>query len=135
VVQRGQWGLVKKSWLTLSLFGQETLIRTLLQQKKLSIKQGTPVEKKQVRTAIIISALLFSTVAGTLLIQNGQKAFIVQAETAEDNTVIHGDTNANVTIQSPENKVYNENNVILAFTIESDILIAENVRGGGLPLF
>ena len=88
------------------------------------------------RTALaLMMALLLSAVAGTLLIQNGQKAFIVQAGTAEDNTVIHGDTNANVTIQSPENKTYNENNVTLTFTIESDILIAEDIREGVLPLF
>ena len=93
------------------------------------------MEKKRVLTTIIILSLLLSTVAGTLLIQNGQKAFIVQAETSEDNTVIHGDTNANVTVQSPENKTYNENNVTLSFTIESDLQLAETIRGGGLPLF
>ena len=86
-------------------------------------------------TVIIISALLFSTVAGTLLIQNGQKAFRVQAETSEDNTVIHEDTNANVTVQSPENKTYNKNKVTLAFTIESNLPLAEYILGSGLPLF
>jgi hypothetical protein len=93
------------------------------------------VEKKRVLTTIIILALLFSTVDGILLIQNGQKAFVAQAETSEDNTVIHGDTDANVTIQSPENKIYNKNNVTLTFTIESDLQLAEAIRGSGLPIF
>lgn len=93
------------------------------------------MEKKRVLTAITISTLLLSTLAGTLLIQNGPRALIVKAETSRDNMVIHGDTNANVTIQSPENKTYNENNVTLSFTIESDLSLAESIRGSGLPLF
>jgi hypothetical protein len=93
------------------------------------------VKKKRVLTTIIISALLFSLIAGTLLNQNGQKAFIVQAETSRDNMVIYGDTDANVTIQSPENKIYNENNVTLTFTIETDVPLAENFSGGVLQLY
>jgi hypothetical protein len=97
--------------------------------------KGLPVGKKLVLKTIIILALLFSTVYETLLIQNGQEEFTVQAETSEDNMVIHGDTDANVTIQSPENKTYDKNNVTLAFTIESDLPLAEAIRGSGLPIF
>jgi hypothetical protein len=112
------------------------LTKTLLQQKQPSIIQGTPVEKKQVLTTIIISALLFSTVAGTLLIQNGPRAFIVQAEASDDNMIIYESTNiANVTIQSPENKTYNENSVTLTFTIESDIPPVENFSRGTYALY
>jgi hypothetical protein len=91
--------------------------------------------KRKALALILIMVISASTVAGPLLIQNGPRAFIVQAEISNDNTVIYGDTNANVTIQSPENKTYNENNVTLAFTIESDLPLAEIIRGSGLPLF
>jgi hypothetical protein len=91
--------------------------------------------KRKALALILIMAISASTVAGTLLIQNGPRTFIVQAETSDDNMVIYGDTNANVTIQSPENKTYNENNVTLAFTIESDLPLAEIIRGSRLPLF
>jgi hypothetical protein len=91
--------------------------------------------KRKALALILIMVISASTVAGPLLIQNGPRAFIVQAEISNDNTVIYGGTNANVTIQSPENKTYNENNVTLAFTIESDLPLAEIIRGSGLPLF
>ena len=84
------------------------------------------MENKRVFTALIISALLFSTFAGTLLIQNGQSAFIVKAKTSDNNTIIDGNTNANVKIQSPENRTYSETNVTLAFTIGSDNVPIEN---------
>jgi hypothetical protein len=94
------------------------------------------VEKKRVLTTIIISTLLFSLIPGTLLIQNGQKEFIVQAEASDDNMVIYESTNiANVTIQSPENKTYNENSVTLTFTIESDIPPVENFSRGTYALY
>jgi hypothetical protein len=111
------------------------LIKTLLQQKKPSIKQGLDVEKKTLLTAGFISLLLLSAVAGTLLIHNGSRDFIVHAETSDDNMVIYGDTNANVTLQSPENKTYNENNVTLTFTIESDVPPAEFFSGGVLGIY
>jgi len=93
------------------------------------------VEKKTLLTATIISTLLFSVVAETLLIQNATRALIVQVETSDENMVIYGDTNAKVTIQSPENKTYNENNVTLTFTIESDVPPAEFFSGGVLGIY
>jgi hypothetical protein len=90
------------------------------------------------RTAIALTfilTLLTSVFAGTLLNQNGPRAFIVQAETSNDNTVTYGNTNANVTIQSPENKTYNENNVTLTFTIESDVPPVENFSGDVCDLY
>jgi hypothetical protein len=91
--------------------------------------------KRKTLALILIMAISASTVAGTLVIQNGPRAFIVQAETSDDNMIIYGDTNANVTIQSPENKTYNENNVTLAFTIESDVPPMEYFRSAVLQLF
>jgi hypothetical protein len=94
------------------------------------------VEKRTPITAIIISALLFSAVAETLLIQNAPRAFIVQAETSNDDTVFYESNNiANVTIQSPENKTYNENNVTLTFTIESVFPPVENFSKGSYALY
>jgi hypothetical protein len=75
--------------------------------------------KRKALTLILILSLLVSVLAGTLLIQNGPGTFIVQAETSNSNTIIDGSPGANITIQSPENKTYKENNVTLAFTIES----------------
>ena len=92
--------------------------------------------KRKTLALILVFALLFSVVAGNLLIQNGPMAFIVQGDLISNgNTIIDGDANANVTIQSPENKTYSENNVTLAFTIESDVPLAEYMGGSGLPFF
>jgi hypothetical protein len=77
--------------------------------------------KRKASALTFILSLLVSVLAGTLLIQNGARTFIVQAETANSDLIIEGDTNANVTIQSPENKAYNENNVTLAVTVESGV--------------
>ena len=92
------------------------------------------MERKALALMVILPLLILG-VAGTLLIQNGPKAFIVQAESSGSSTIVDGNANANVTIQSPENKTYNGNNVTLSFTIESDLSLAESIRGGGLPLF
>ncbi len=94
------------------------------------------MSKKAIALTLILS-LLVSVLAGTLLIQNGARTFIVQGDiTSNNNTIINGNTNANVTIQSPENnKTYNENNVTLAFTIESDVVPMENFSGGLFDLF
>jgi hypothetical protein len=53
------------------VFGQETLIKTLLPLKQPSVKQGLSVEKKKLVTAVFISALLFSGVAGTQFVNLG----------------------------------------------------------------
>jgi hypothetical protein len=94
----------------------------------------TLVKRKALALTFILS-LLVSLLAGTLLNQNGARTLFVKAETSDDSMVIYGDTNANVTIQSPENKTYKENNVTLAFTIESDVPPAEYMGGSGLPFF
>ncbi len=86
-------------------------------------------------TAAVTTALLFSLLAGTLLIQNEAKTFIVKGETSDNNTIVDGNTNANVTIQSPENKTYNSNNVTVAFTIESETPPWEFFDGRVLQLF
>jgi hypothetical protein len=100
-----------------------------------SIKQEFPVKKKALLVIALLSALLFTAGAETLLIQNTPRAFIVNAETSNSNTIIKGNANANVTIQSPKNETYNKNNVTFAFTIESDVLLMEYFRGTVLQLF
>ena len=89
---------------------------------------------KKTATALI-TALLLSLLAGRLLVQNEEKTFIVRGETSDANTIVDGNTNANVTIQSPENKTYNSNNITLAFTIESDAGPREYFSGRVLDLF
>jgi hypothetical protein len=91
--------------------------------------------KRKALALTVILGLLISAVAGTLLIQNGTRTVIVQAENSDSDTIVDGNTNANVTILSPENRTYNKNNVTLAFTIENDLQLAEITRGSGLPLF
>jgi len=91
--------------------------------------------KRKASALTLILSLLVSVLAGTLLIQNGPRAFIVKAETSDGNTIIDGNTNANVTIQSPENKVYNVNSIALAFTIETDVEPLEYFTGGLYELF
>ena len=91
--------------------------------------------KRKASALTFILSLLVSVLAGTLLIQNGARTFIVQAETANSDLIIEGDTNANVTIQSPENKAYNENNVTLAVTVESGVPPMEYFDGSLFGLF
>lgn len=84
----------------------------------------------------LLCAFLLSVLAGTLLTQIGTRTFTVHGDTtAIGSTIIDGNTNANVTIQSPENKTYNQNNVTLAFAVESDVLSIENFPYGPLFLF
>lgn len=92
------------------------------------------INRKAIKLTLILS-LLVSGLAGTLLIQNRARIFIVQGNTTSNNTIVDGNTNANVTIQEPENKTYNENNVTLAFTIESDVPPTEYFNGSVLHLF
>jgi hypothetical protein len=91
--------------------------------------------KRKASALTFILSLLVSVLAGTLLIQNATRTFNVQAETANSDLIIEGDTNANVTIQSPENKAYNENNVTLAVTVESGVPPMEYFDGSLFGLF
>jgi hypothetical protein len=80
--------------------------------------------------------LLVSALAGTLLIQNGEKTFIVQGETTTNNSIIiDGNPNATLTIQSPVNKNYYENNITVTFSIETDVPPQENFGGKLFALF
>jgi hypothetical protein len=93
----------------LSLFGQETLIKTLLQHGQSSIKQGLLTRKKTLLTAIIISALLFSPIAGKELIRKAE-AFPPYEPNAESLITI--------SVSSPEyNKLYNTKTVKLDFYV------------------
>jgi hypothetical protein len=92
--------------------------------------------KRKAFALTLFLLLLVSLLAGTLLNQNGARTLFVKAEASNDNMVIYESTNiANVTIQSPENKTYNENNVTLTFTIESDIPPVENFSGNVYALY
>jgi hypothetical protein len=91
--------------------------------------------KRKALTLTLILSLLVSVLAGTLLIQNAARTFTVQAETSNSNTIMDGSPSGNITIQSPENKTYNENNVTLAFTIESGAQPVEYFNGTLFSLF
>jgi hypothetical protein len=77
----------------------------------------------------LVLSILFSLLAGTQIMQNGQRTFIAQAETSNSNTIVKGNPDANVTIQSPEKRTYYENNVTLAFTIETEIPSLYHIEG------
>jgi hypothetical protein len=91
--------------------------------------------KRKALTLTVILSLLVSALAGTLLIQNATRTFNVQAETSNSNTISEGSPSGNITIQSPENKTYNENNVTLAFTIESGAQPVEYFNGTLFSLY
>jgi hypothetical protein len=53
------------------------LIKTLLQQKQPSISKGLPVRKKLLLTAVFISIILFSAVAGTQVVKKARAETII----------------------------------------------------------
>jgi len=124
------------------MFCQETLTRKpLLSLETLTIsllsaiipkRNGIIVSRKAIATTLILS-LLVSVLAGTLLIKNEAKS-IVQGETSNSGTIVNGNPEANIIIQSPENLTYNKNNISLAFTIETSIPQAAHGSGFG-PIF
>jgi len=78
--------------------------------------------KRRILTTILLSALLFSAMIGTRLVQNGTRDFFVQGEDVSgSSTIIDGKPDVNLTIQSPEPKAYSEDTVALGFTVETDI--------------
>jgi hypothetical protein len=89
--------------------GQETLIKTLLQQKNPVFKQGFPVEKKSLWTAAFILALLFSVLAEI------QAVFFASAAT--DATEIVADSPHEILIESPNNYTIYETAMPLNFTV------------------
>jgi hypothetical protein len=93
------------------------------------------VNEKTLLTLALISVLLLSAVAGTQLDQNGAGTLFVHAESSGISKIVDGNANANVTIQSPEHKTYNTNNVTLTFTIESDVPPTEYFKAHLLSLF
>ena len=76
---------------------------------------------------------MVSVLAGTLLIQNGALTVIAQGQTSNSTTIVNGNPDANIVIQSPDNLTYNKNNVSLSFTIETNITQA--AHGGFGPIF
>jgi hypothetical protein len=86
------------------VLGQETLTKTLLQQKQPRIKQGFPVEKKVLLTAAFVSMLLLSALVGIQLVNLGRANPLP-------------DYDPNITIENPQNATYNVNSFTLNFTV------------------
>jgi hypothetical protein len=85
------------------------------------------LSKRKALATTLIMSLLVSVLAGTLLFQNAAKELIVRGDAdTNSNSVV------NVTITSPENKVYYTDNVTVAFKIES---ILPPTRSGVLAHF
>lgn len=78
------------------------------------------MNRKAIALTLILS-LLVSTLAGTLLIQNGARTLVAQGQTSNNTTVVDGSPASSISIQSPENKTYNDKNITLHFTIATDI--------------
>ena len=77
--------------------------------------------KRKMRALILVLSLLFSVFVGTLIMQNEAKTTFVQAQTSNNNTVTDRNPYSTISIQSPENKTYNSNNVTVQFTIGTTI--------------
>ncbi|MBN1244060.1 hypothetical protein JXA31_00530 [Candidatus Bathyarchaeota archaeon] len=112
---------------TAGLFSQESLTKTLLQQKKPDIKQGLPVEKKTLLTIAFISALLTSSVAGILFVGMGRANMYWHQSVSEGVTSPpDGTVPPTVAIFSPKNDtVYSLNN----FSLNFNISIAQSYAG------
>jgi hypothetical protein len=92
--------------------------------------------KRKAFALTLISTLLTSVFAGTLLFQNAAKELIVRGDAVTNsNSVIGEKPDTNVTITSPENKVYYTDNVTVAFIIESDIEPLDYFTGSALYPF
>jgi hypothetical protein len=113
------FGLLSQETLTKKRALQACLVKKPLQKpfyrEKPSISQGLPVEKKIILTAVCISALLFSTVAGTQLLNLGRAnpykwlgAVPPRADTKPPA----------ITFSSENNTVYPSNNLIISFNVK-----------------
>jgi hypothetical protein len=81
------------------------------------------VQMKKTATALtLIAALLVSTLAGILVVRT--------AKAPQIGPYNEGDIEASIAITSPESKVYNTENVTVAFTIESEIQPLGHFTGG-----
>jgi hypothetical protein len=89
--------------------------------------------KKNLALTLILS-LLVSVLAGTLLMQNEGKTFIVHGQSTNGvTTTFRGNIkNVSISLLSPENKTYNVNNLTLAFTADTGGLPQMSASGGGL---
>jgi hypothetical protein len=84
--------------------------------------------KRKANALTLVLLILASVLTGTLLTQNGARPLIAQGQTTNSTTVVDGNPDSTISIQSPENKTYNVNNVTLHFTIATDFPSApENV--------
>jgi hypothetical protein len=95
---------------------QENFTKTLLSRKQPSIKQGLPVGKKMILTAVCISVLLFSAVAGTQLVNlAGANPFTNSQYAGKTGAPLSAPSPA-VSILRPENnKAYNADSITLNF--------------------
>jgi hypothetical protein len=83
--------------------------------------------KRKASALTFILSLLVSVLAGTLPIQNAARELIVRGDADTNSSGVIGSPGANITITSPENKVYSTDNVTVAFKIESGIPLTNNV--------
>jgi hypothetical protein len=85
--------------------------------KKPSIKQGLPVEKKTLITAITVSVLLFSALAGTQLVDLGRaNPYIWDLAEVGEMPAPEGTEPLTILIISPENNtLYSSNNISINF--------------------
>jgi hypothetical protein len=83
--------------------------------KKACVKQGLPVRKKALLTAVFISVLLFSAVAGTDVVNVGKANPFSQAMYSGEMTPPSSTTPPSITISSPvNNQTYDDNSVVLS---------------------
>ena len=95
---------------------QETLIKTLLQQKKLGIKQGLPV-KKTLLTVLIILVLLFSAVAGAFFVESTQANPYSRRYKTTEVPPPAGTQPPLIIIHTPQNGSYYSKNPTLTFDV------------------
>ena len=90
-------------------------------------------QNRKVFASMIIWVLILAIFVDVAMIVDHHLA--VKAETSNNVTVIDGNTNVTITIQSPENRTYNQRNLDLNFTINSDIPPQEYFNGTLFGLF
>jgi hypothetical protein len=92
--------------------------------------------RRKIRALVLVWSVLFLVLVGTFIVQNGARTAFVQAQSYNINPVTEGEFPSNIvttpkysisssSIQSPENKTYNCNNLIAQFTISAYGLLSE----------
>ena len=86
---------------------------------------------RKTATAVTLVLAFLLALAETLLIQNATNELIVRGQPdTNGNTINDGNPDASITITLPKSKVYNTENVTVAFTIESKVPPLGHFTGG-----